>query len=686
MAAQIWRYDPRKDSWKKVFTAPQVKGIDGYDVPLAWGLRGMAVYQGLSDSEPALYIPATAPSQRPEAVLFRTRDGEHYEIVSEPGLGLTNPTPRSIRGIRPFKDWLFIAPAMGAERGQTCTFGSAVILVSKDPDSGKWEMANPPNFGNPNNVAVFTMAAVKDSVYAGTTNIQDGFELWKTDAEGSPPFVWEKILTKGAYRGKYNQIGGVVGLIGDDIFVGTGIQSGGHDRKNKIGPAAPEIIRVAPDGSWDLIVGEARQTPDGLKVPLSGMGPGFNRLSNGYIWYGQLHEDCMYVGTFDWGAFTFFAKVNEMSKQIATGIEAYQKYLRRNGGFSLWRTADGVNWTPVTRNGFGKYMDLGIRTMCSTPYGLFIGVLNSFGPQRAVRRSGGWTFEHNPECGCQIYLGSYDHVPGVKGTMPWELRNGSADSLVLERTDDPEQVVEQEIRRFYGETDFRHVGFWREDIQDARTACENLMAEVVSFFPHKEGNVLDVCCGRGASTRFLAERFGADSVTGLTLSKDDVASCKKNSPGTRFVHAGFPRNKLADGSFDFIVCLDSLYLLRERSAALRAIHRLLRPGGRFVFTDLLVKGPETGKIRRLWKRENLSLRDPIDYEQVLSETGFMDIQVIDMTATSWIPYNRNLHRSLQSRILTQRIDEEQARAVIAALPGGKGVSARYLLAAAAKQG
>jgi len=32
------------------------------------------------------------------------------------------------------------------------------------------------------------------------------------------------------------------------------------DVVNKTGPAGPELVRVRPDGSWDLIVGMARDT------------------------------------------------------------------------------------------------------------------------------------------------------------------------------------------------------------------------------------------------------------------------------------------------------------------------------------------------------------------------------------------------------------------------------------------
>jgi hypothetical protein len=57
-----------------------------------------------------------------------------------------------------------------------------------------------------------------------------------------------------------------VSMIGfrDALYVGTGIQNGGYDWRNKIGPAAAEIIRVNADGSWDIIVGNARDGKESL--------------------------------------------------------------------------------------------------------------------------------------------------------------------------------------------------------------------------------------------------------------------------------------------------------------------------------------------------------------------------------------------------------------------------------------
>ena len=78
---------------------------------------------------------------------------------------------------------------------------------------------------------------------------------------------------------------------------------------------------------------------------------------------------------------------------------------RSPGGFQLWRTADGVRWEPVTRDGFGNPYNFGARSLVSTPHGLFVGTANPFGPHIAVHDDRRWAYRANPRGGCEVWLG-----------------------------------------------------------------------------------------------------------------------------------------------------------------------------------------------------------------------------------------------------------------------------------------
>lgn len=400
LRAEIWRYDPEKDLWERVFKAPWVKGSDGKKIPAYISFRGMVVYKG-KDGQERLYVSTWSPAKAPGPVILSTEDGIHFRPICEPGLiGLPVTT---LRTLTVFKDRLFTTPA-GSQGGNTNISGHSIIYESRDPESGIWVPINEYGFGDPNNVTIFELASCGEYLYAGTLNLE-GYQIWRTKAEGTPPYKWEKVIEKGAYRGKLNQCAVSMIEFKGALYVGSGIQGGGVDRKNKIGPAAPELIRINSDGSWDLIVGKARSTPQGYKKPLSGYLPGFDNFFNGYFWRMCVHKGWLYLSTFRWAAVLPYVSRKTWPKAFKNIIERLgDKFvLEFFGGCDLYKSFDGENWIPVTTDGFGNPFNMGIRTMISSPYGLFVGTANPFGPK--VLPPDGDSYVPNPDGGCEIYLG-----------------------------------------------------------------------------------------------------------------------------------------------------------------------------------------------------------------------------------------------------------------------------------------
>ena len=61
--AEIWRYSPLLDRWERVYQAPIVLGNTGEEMSRDLGYRGMVVFQGKSDPEPALYVSTWSRSR-----------------------------------------------------------------------------------------------------------------------------------------------------------------------------------------------------------------------------------------------------------------------------------------------------------------------------------------------------------------------------------------------------------------------------------------------------------------------------------------------------------------------------------------------------------------------------------------------------------------------------------------------
>lgn len=98
--------------------------------------------------------------------------------------------------------------------------------------------------------------------------------------------------------------------------------------------------------------------------------------------------------------------------------------------------------------------------------------------------------------------------------------------------------------------------------------------------------VLDVACGAGAMSVAAASAVGsAGRVLGVDLAEAMVQAARQRAQSLGLGNAHFARMDaerlaLPDASFDVVLCALGLMYAPEPEAALREVHRMLRPGGR----------------------------------------------------------------------------------------------------------
>lgn len=353
LQAEIWRWTPETDTWERVYQSLndiEIPDHPGKYVARDVGYRYMAVFNEVDGTE-ALYVSGVSARSYikgiPPPRILRSTDGVTFEpIPQDPGtfLGdldtLDGIDMNSFRALTVYKGRLY------ATVGRI--YGNGVVLEAENPAGGNdnFRQISPPG------MTVFEMVPYNGFLYVGTTDLENGYSVLKTDASGEIPYSFIPIVTNGGFR-QPRPSGSVLSMFvfKDRLYVGT-------DR-----PA--ELIRINPDDSWDLIVGTPRDTPDGRKEPLSGMGDGFDFWLNGHMWRMGEYDGWLYVGTWDMST-------------LSHAIPWLEPILGPHMGFDMYATWDGEHFTMVTRDGFGDIFNYGVRTLQDTPYGLFLGTANPY--------------------------------------------------------------------------------------------------------------------------------------------------------------------------------------------------------------------------------------------------------------------------------------------------------------------
>jgi len=651
LRAQIWRYDPQRDDWVRVFVSPMVDGSTGQKVPRYIGYRGMTVFRGASDPDPALYVSGWVAARAGRGpLIMRSTGGVRFKPVIEIG---EDSAVNSYRALLPFRGRLYTSPT-GKVGGVANVAEAPVILENRDPKSTGWTAVSPPSFGDPDNTTIFELAAFNDHLYAGTLNPTNGFQIWKTRARGRPPYQWRRVINLGAWRGRLNE--GAISFceFRNALYVGTGIQNGGYDRANKVGPAAAELIRLHPDDTWDLIVGEPRRTLDGRKVPLSGRGPGFDNFFNGYIWRLAVHNGWLYAGTYNWSVMLPYLLSEKWPEPVLKMVKkaGSDNLVQDHGGFDLWRSRDGVNWIPVTTNGFNNPYNFGARTIVSTPTGLFVGTANPFGPDVAVKTATNWTYTPNAHGGLEVWLGM-DEPQTIRTREAIELGRPAMpedpSDLMVDVYD--RRMYESLTLEYYGNTHFHNFGFWREITRTQKQACENLMEELLSFIPRKKGRILDVACGKGATTKYLLKYYTPSKIIGTNISEKQLETCRENVPGITFLAMDAATLEFDDNYFDNLICVESVFHFDTRERFLQEAQRVLKPGGRLVLSDIL--------MARRWNRFGVTknyVSDLNEYRDLYLRAGFEPPQIVDATKPCWEQFCMHLLTFLNEKLVAREIE------------------------------
>lgn len=165
------------------------------------------------------------------------------------------------------------------------------------------------------------------------------------------------------------------------------------------------------------------------------------------------------------------------------------------------------------------------------------------------------------------------------------------------------------------------------------------LAELAGVKPH--WRVLDLGSGLGGSTRFLAHSYGCE-VIGIDLTQEyvDLATALSTkvglAEGIQFQQANAVATPFPDNHFDLVWTQHVTMNIPDKAGLYKEILRILKPGGRFVFHDILEGSGEPLEFPTHWATDaSMShLIQPARLRELLEATGFETTEWRDLTETS----------------------------------------------------
>ena len=181
-----------------------------------------------------------------------------------------------------------------------------------------------------------------------------------------------------------------------------------------------------------------------------------------------------------------------------------------------------------------------------------------------------------------------------------------------------------------------------DDAQKAGIPAEALLASLGCGNPTalaelREGEtVLDLGSGGGIDVLLSAKRVGpTGKAYGLDMTDEMLALANENkqragATNVEFLKGQIEHIPLPDNSVDVIISNCVINLSADKAQVLREAFRVLKPGGRFAVSDVVVRGDAPETLRRnmeLWIGCVAGALEEMEYRDLLADAGFRRVEI-----------------------------------------------------------
>lgn len=199
-----------------------------------------------------------------------------------------------------------------------------------------------------------------------------------------------------------------------------------------------------------------------------------------------------------------------------------------------------------------------------------------------------------------------------------------------------------------------HIGLYESETEPIAPASQRTIARLAETFGtlNASTHLLDLGSGYGGTARYLVKNFGC-TVTALNLSSVENQRHRELnekaglSDRITVIDGNFESIPAADSSFDAVCSQDAILHSGQRAQVIAEVARVLKPGGRFVFTDPMQADtcPEN-VLEPILNRIHLdTLGSPQFYRQEAQKQGLVEVGFENLTHQLIRHYSRVLEET-----------------------------------------
>ncbi len=163
------------------------------------------------------------------------------------------------------------------------------------------------------------------------------------------------------------------------------------------------------------------------------------------------------------------------------------------------------------------------------------------------------------------------------------------------------------LKRLNNEYTMLHYPLYVKESDSFFQAQKNLTDYCISLLKTlRNKEVLEIGCGNGVQALYINSNYGPMKITGVDLnaSNIEIANLEKERTETANVHffVDDAQNlaNIPSESIDVIINIESAFHYPDKTAFIREVCRVLKPGGQYLIADILSTRRKREGIMKIW--------------------------------------------------------------------------------------